>query len=157
MHIVFICTGNICRSPFAEKLAAKLAEEEGLTALSFSSAGVLATPDDECSDSSITAAKAFGVSLQEHRARPLSDELLESASLLVVMEEEQVRSIRDFSPTFPVDRIQNLASYAPGPNRPLLVPDPHRAGLWAHQASYRFISVCVQRLLEVIKVIQKVA
>lgn len=157
MNILFVCTGNICRSPFAEKLAAHLAQQQALGDLNFASAGVLASPGDTCSESSIKAARELGVDLSSHLARPLSDELLEWASLVVVMEDEQARSVRDFAPNFMLTRIQNLASYAPGPNRPLLIPDPHRAGFWAHQASYRFISVCVERMMEIIKVLEKAA
>ncbi len=43
-HILFVCTGNICRSPFAEGLLKKLAQKNGLDDIVADSAGLLALP-----------------------------------------------------------------------------------------------------------------
>ena len=45
-HIIFICTGNTCRSPMAALLCRKKAEERGLTGLTIESMGLAASPGD---------------------------------------------------------------------------------------------------------------
>lgn len=148
MHILFVCTANICRSPFAEHLARKLALERGITDVTFSSAGVLATDGAVCTPTSLQAGKKWGLEMGSHLANGITDASLEAADLVVVMEEEQGRSVRDLYPDWPRSRIQNLASYATGPRRPTSIPDPHRAGLWAHESSYRLMEQCIGRLLD---------
>ncbi len=79
MEIIFICTGNTCRSPVAEGLMKKLLDDRGIADISVSSAGLAAYPGDEVSPESVTAAKAYGVDISAHRSRALSAYMLDSA------------------------------------------------------------------------------
>jgi protein-tyrosine-phosphatase len=71
VKVLFVCAGNICRSPFAEGLARRLAAERGLD-VEFASAGEIALDGDRCPPDAIAAAKEFGVDLSSHRARRLT-------------------------------------------------------------------------------------
>ena len=46
-NVLFVCTGNICRSPFAQGLLEKVVEQKGLKGVKADSAGLLALPDNE--------------------------------------------------------------------------------------------------------------
>lgn len=72
MKIIFVCTGNTCRSPLAEGLMKKKLADLGLDFIEVTSAGLAAYAGDEVSPNSVNAAKKYGVDISAHRARPLS-------------------------------------------------------------------------------------
>jgi protein-tyrosine-phosphatase len=71
VKVLFVCAGNICRSPFAEGLARRLAAERGLD-VEFASAGEIALDGDRCPPDAVAVAKEYGVDLSSHRARRLT-------------------------------------------------------------------------------------
>lgn len=90
---LLVCTGNTCRSPMAEillkkRLADKLEceidqlEEHGIVV---ASAGVAAMPGAKASQESVEVVEKFGLDLNSHASQPVSDELLESADLILTM------------------------------------------------------------------------
>jgi protein-tyrosine phosphatase len=91
--IVFVCTGNTCRSPMAEALCKKrLAERLNcpvaeLQARGYlvTSAGVAAYPDEPAAAAAVETARAYGMDLGEHRSQPLDPELALLADQLVCM------------------------------------------------------------------------
>ena len=72
MHLLFVCTGNTCRSPMAESIARRLMAQRGIVDLDVSSAGTNAWPDSPASDGALLVALEHGGDLGEHRARELS-------------------------------------------------------------------------------------
>jgi len=91
--VLFVCTGNTCRSPLAEGLARKmLAErlgcpEEDLPARGYwmLSAGVAAFGGSPASPESADIAAEFGADLQSHRSRPVNPQLLAAADDIIAM------------------------------------------------------------------------
>ena len=60
MKVLFVCAGNLCRSPFAEGLARRLATERGLD-IEFESAGEIAYEGSPCTPAGVAAARLHGV------------------------------------------------------------------------------------------------
>lgn len=88
-RLVFICQGNICRSPFAHRLS--LLKDSGLPLASFG----LATETGISADSMATAvAGDFGVDMSEHRATDLGDFAIRDGDLLIVMEDRHIRKLQ---------------------------------------------------------------
>ena len=85
MRILFVCTGNTCRSPLAEAIARRLVEERGLRDISIGSAGASAWPDAPASDGALLVALEHGLDLGDHRARLLSPEIVAGADLVLAM------------------------------------------------------------------------
>jgi len=92
-EVLFVCTGNTCRSPLAEalckvrlanKLGVKVAELEkkGFT---IRSAGVAAMPGDAASEEAVAVAREYGAELAPHRSRAVNPELLERATDVIAM------------------------------------------------------------------------
>ncbi len=103
--LLFICTGNSCRSPIAEALCRRiLAEhlevsEHDLAALGFevASAGTALSPDSvpgRASIGAIAAAGKIGLDLSNHVTQPLTAELLKSADRVYAMSESHVAAVR---------------------------------------------------------------
>ena len=81
MKILFACTGNTCRSPMAQAMAAKLFGD-GYEVLS---AGVMAMPGQKASENAIEAMKRRQIDLTGHKSQPVSESLLEWADLVLAM------------------------------------------------------------------------
>ncbi|MBR5190571.1 MAG: hypothetical protein IKW34_00890, partial [Clostridia bacterium] len=85
--IMFICSGNTCRSPLAEGLFKKYLQENNITDIEVESAGVGAFPGDAVSINSILVAGSRGVDISDHRARNINPEHLLTTDLFFCMSE----------------------------------------------------------------------
>lgn len=83
-QIVFICTGNTCRSPMAEGIFCAM-DGQQRTGLQANSAGLFAHPGLPASDYAIKAAAQYHADLSTHRAKQLDAELVKQARYLVCM------------------------------------------------------------------------
>ncbi|NEM05946.1 low molecular weight phosphatase family protein [Geodermatophilus normandii] len=103
MHILFVCTGNLCRSPVAERLAAvwareSLADHPGLADLEIGSAGVRARAGQELDPASARALEQLGGDPQGFRSRPLTVDLMNGAGLVLTMTREHRREALRLDP-----------------------------------------------------------
>src|SRR5215204_892140 len=111
-QILFVCTANVCRSPMAEAIFNALAGERGL-AWRAESAGVAALVDEDITPNARAALDEVGIYANEHRARQVSEEMLEEADLVLGMGPRHVAALRgrfgDLS-----ERVYALPQYALG-------------------------------------------
>lgn len=87
-RLVFICMGNICRSPLAEYVSLA----EGVTAIS---AGLSAAPGAEADPRAVSWAHSAGYDLSQHRSLAVKDLELLDSDLLVLMEPQQIALTRE--------------------------------------------------------------
>ena len=87
-RLVFVCSGNICRSAFAEAVA----KARGFDAISV---GVHAIQDVPANDQAIITARAMGYDLSSHRTKPIMYPVLKKTDLLVAMEPWQARLVSE--------------------------------------------------------------
>jgi protein-tyrosine phosphatase len=105
-HIVFVCTGNTCRSPLAEALCKKLLADhlacapEELPARGFvvQSAGLFALPGQEASPEAVNVARDFGADLAGHRSQLLTNELLLQADHVLAMTASHLHALAGYEP-----------------------------------------------------------
>lgn len=111
--IVFVCTGNTCRSPMAEALLKEMLEERGLEdEITVSSAGIYAFEGDEASPQAIDVMKnEYGIDLTRHRARVLYGDDIEEASLILVMTKHHKEMIAEIYPEA-ISKVHLLKEYA---------------------------------------------
>lgn len=83
--ILFVCTGNTCRSPMAAGIFAQLAAKEKLDALCVSSAGISALEGQPASPNAIQVCREIGVDLQQHASHRLNGADLAAADLIVTV------------------------------------------------------------------------
>ena len=84
-RLLFVCTGNTCRSPMAQAIARRSVERRGWDGVEIRSAGVSALLGGEASEGARVAAEWGGLSLAGHRTTPLDTELVAWASLVLTM------------------------------------------------------------------------
>jgi protein-tyrosine phosphatase len=142
--VVFICQGNICRSPFAAGYFQRLAGTALKQRIATSSVGFI-SPGRGAPPAALAAASRRGVDLSRHRSRLVSAKVLRTAELLVVMSPEQARAIRRLAKR-PV-QVLVLGDLDPEliPSRTIV--DPWGASDDVFDASYDRIERCVGALV----------
>ena len=93
--IVFVCTGNTCRSPMAEYLLKKILKEKKLRGFKISSAGVGAKKGDPINPKSAYILEEQGIKLGKFSAAPVSEKLLKEAFAFVCMTERHKDYLMD--------------------------------------------------------------
>ncbi len=97
-RILFVCTGNTCRSPMAAGLFAKILQEKGVTGVEITSAGLAAVDGAPASAEAIEAMRRAGVDLTGHRARRLTREMALAADLVLTMTRRQKEAVLALAP-----------------------------------------------------------
>lgn len=91
--IMFICSGNTCRSPMAEGLFRKYLADNNIENIEVGSAGVSAFPGDAVSENSVIAARKRGVDISSHRARQINPEDILTVDLFVCMSQSHASAL----------------------------------------------------------------
>lgn len=86
MNILFVCTGNTCRSAMAAAIMDKIAVENDLDVL-IESAGIFAAEGERASENAILALKQYNIDLSEHRTQPVTEDLLKQCDIILAMTE----------------------------------------------------------------------
>jgi len=121
--LLFVCHGNIIRSALAAALAHRHADSLGISETRIASAGLSARPGREADARAVAAGQTFGVDLREHRAQPLTRELVDAASVIYVMDRlNEAQTLARFpDATSKVRRLGALALTNDGD----VIPDPY--------------------------------
>ena len=88
-HILFVCKGNLCRSPVAEGVLKNEISRMKMKRLTTRSAGLIEIDHRLVVEELFRVAEEFGVSLKDHTSAVLTKKMMEAASLVFVMEDYQ--------------------------------------------------------------------
>lgn len=91
LKILFVCTGNTCRSPMAEGIMKRIAEQKEWD-IEVSSAGISAMGNDSPSDNAVLALNKMGIDISSHKSRLINEEIVENVDLIITMTNQH----RDF-------------------------------------------------------------
>lgn len=94
IDIVFVCKGNICRSPYAEARLQALLDTASLRGVSVRSAGVETTPGKPADPMAVLEAKKRGVSLAQHETARLSEEMIAGSDLVMLMDAYHLKELK---------------------------------------------------------------
>lgn len=134
--ILFVCTGNTCRSPMAEALFKKMIKEnsEWMRELSVSSAGIYAYENDPASSLAREVMREeYALDLSKHRARLLMDEDILQAYLVLTMTEHHRDMVLDIYPEG-ADKVYTLKDFAEMDDGQPDIADPYGGDYEAYQA-----------------------
>ena len=148
MKILFVCSGNICRSPMAAAYFRHRAARADLSHIVVDSAGTLGIDGAEASPEALEAMAEIGIDLSGHRSRGITDGDIRTADLIVVM---ALHHLEELALHFPgvTDRIVLLRAFeegsAPQPGAPDL-DDPIGARIGIYRAQRERIARCLDHL-----------
>jgi protein-tyrosine-phosphatase len=96
-RILFVCTGNTCRSPMAEGILKKMLKEKGIDYIQVSSAGTNSWGSCPASLSALEIGKSSGIDLRSHLSRKLTKEMLMGSDLILAMSKDHLDHIRELN------------------------------------------------------------
>jgi len=154
--IMYICTGNIIRSIFAEKISGSVAGELNLYPIDFSSSGLRAKPDTPSPFFAVETAMDYGVDLREHGSRQYDPAAAENLDMIICMEGRQYTDLLRISPhqkekifLLPLfqsrEKAQNRATLAYN------IPDPYGRPKEDFEFTFAMISNCLKSLFSALK------
>ena len=140
--ILFVCLGNICRSPLAEGIAKKIATEKGIEIVIDScGTGSWHIGESPCADS-IRVAKEHHLDISHQRARQVTQKDFSTFNKIIALDENNLRDLKAMGAT----NVKKLGDYGYDGED---VPDPYFfPGYEGFEKVYTMIESCITELLE---------
>ena len=133
MHIIFVCTGNTCRSPMAEGLLKEALTTHGIDSVTVGSAGTGAWDGAPVSEGAYLVGLEHGLDLSGHRARLLTRDLVREADLVLVMSGHHLARVAELGGEHKVHLLGAYAGREPGRAE---VSDPFGSDLASYRTTY---------------------
>jgi protein-tyrosine phosphatase len=148
LNILFVCTGNICRSPLAEGIFARMVANAGRAAeFDIDSAGTGGWHQSDPPDRrSIAVAAHHGIDISGQRARRITAIDFDRYDLILAMDHDNVRSLLQTAPSRAQAKIHLFDAFTTAGNTD--VPDPYYGDGADFEAVYAMLFAGCTRLLE---------
>jgi tRNA threonylcarbamoyl adenosine modification protein (Sua5/YciO/YrdC/YwlC family) len=148
-RVLFICTGNSCRSVMAKALFEKILKDKGRNDIEVHSAGIAAPMGIEASLETKQLLKEGGIDVSGHRAQRLDAEMLKRSDLILVMERSQEEAIlrRD---SHLKNRVYLLKEFSQFNQGKLEIEDPIGKGMDVYRRSFLDIKIAIERLVDLV-------
>ena len=147
-RLLFVCTGNTCRSPMAEVIARNEIEQRGWNSVDVRSAGIAAFDGAGASSGASRASEAHGLDLTGHRATFLTKEVVTWADLILVMSTSHFMSVTELGAGEISSLITSFADEREGQAISESVPDPVGGTEQEYLETFDLIKDLVNKVLQ---------
>lgn len=150
--ILFVCHGNILRSPMAAELLRRSLQSEGRTEIQVASAGVYATDGGPADERAVMSAAEFGLSLLSHRSRLLTQAIVAEADVIFIMDRRNEATLIGRFPEAK-KKLVPLGYFLPrSARRSIFIPDPYGGTIDDVKDCYRTIAIAIDALVRHLRV-----
>ena len=143
-NILFVCSGNTCRSPMAEGIAARALEERGWGHVAVASAGIAALRGGAAAGHAVEAAGEAGIDIAGHASTPLTHDLLDWADLVLAMSPSQLSAVVDSGYG---DKIALVTDFMEGELAGQAIVDPFGGDLDEYRATFAQLRAAIESVL----------
>jgi protein-tyrosine-phosphatase len=147
MNVLFVCSGNVSRSFLAEVLLRKELKASGIKNISVLSAGLFAYPGNPADRVMVGYLSQMGIPVRGHQARQLTDEEVDWADLILVMEKKHAELMEEQWPHVH-DKVELLGKYASPEQRSDDIMDPYGNSPYHYRLAQAQITMAVKSLAE---------
>lgn len=146
--IVFICTGNVCRSPMAEHyMQGKIKELKKDEEYIIDSCGIYANPGEKATKNAIEAIKEYGIDMESHRAKNIYQINLEDFDLIIGLTNQHKENIIRLFPTIK-NKVYTLKEYVDPSISYKDIDDPWGFNIYIYKSCAKEIVDYVDKLIK---------
>lgn len=139
MRVVFVCTGNTCRSPMAEAIFRFYAKENGVK-VDVSSYGLFINPDEcETRGQALIAVRKLNIPIRKKKSKVITEDVVKNADYVVTMTKKQKNAL-------PYDNVFTFSELVGGGD----IPDPYGLDQNAYDVTAFRLKLASQNLLNII-------
>lgn len=146
MKIMFICTGNICRSAMAHAMLEKIAKEQNKNVQAYS-CGIYAENGDIPTNEAIETMNEYGINLRNHRATNIRSSNIKDMDVILCATTSHKNSVINMYPELK-EKVFTIKEYAGYPQNDLDIKDPWGYGIEVYKSCAKEIKECLNKIIE---------
>lgn len=139
--IIFVCTGNTCRSPMAAAILRAKLKKENIKNVLVDSAGIMVEPNSKTNTNTILALKNMGIVARVRNAKQLTKNMITKNTLLIPITSAHAQYVKNVAPT------KALCEFSSG----IDLPDPYGQSLVEYEKCAKILSFVCDEIVELIK------
>lgn len=139
--IIFVCTGNTCRSPMIEHILKHKLKLNDINNIKVNSAGIMAQPNTYTSKYTLQALKNMGINAKRKKARQLTIDMVDKDTLLIAITNNHKEYIKN------VGKVMSLSDFYSG----IDVVDPYGQDISAYEKCAKIFDFITDEIVQLIK------